>query len=171
MTGARINITLDDAAISAAFTRVAAALRGPALKAVAEGLLETTKQRFDRGVSPTGAAWAALNPAYAQIKRGNRILVAAGTLRNSVTREVVGNRITIGTKMPYAAVHQFGATIRPKNAKALVFRLGRTGPRGGRSSGFVRAKSVTIPARPYLGPTSTLYPHPHDKVRSISVSF
>ena len=37
-----------------------------------------------------------------------------------------------------AAVHQFGGTIKPKSGKLLAFR------------GHV-AKSVTIPARPYLG--------------------
>jgi len=39
-------------------------------------------------------------------------------------------------------VHQFGATIVPKDAKALCFMLG---------SRVVFAEKVTIPARPYLG--------------------
>lgn len=47
-----------------------------------------------------------------------------------------------GSNKIYAAVHRFGAVIRPKTAEAVRFRL---------ASGLVRARSVTIPARPYLG--------------------
>ena len=50
----------------------------------------------------------------------------------------------MGSNKPYAAVHQFGATIRPVRAKFLTLRT-----RQGEVWGF--AKEVTIPARPYLG--------------------
>lgn len=151
MTGARIDITLDDAAIRAAFGRLQDTMRGGVLKAIAAGLVEETQHRFDRGIGPTGTAWAALHPAYAAIKRGPGILREAGMLQRSITSHVSGSRVVVGSNLVYAAVHQFGATIRPRSAKALVFRLGMTGPRGGRSSGIVRASAVTIPARPYLG--------------------
>ncbi len=52
------------------------------------------------------------------------------------------DQIAVGSNRVYAAIHQFGGTIVPKTAAALVFRLG---------SRVVRAKSVTIPQRPYLG--------------------
>ncbi|WP_175404830.1 phage virion morphogenesis protein, partial [Endozoicomonas atrinae] len=42
----------------------------------------------------------------------------------------------------YAAVHNFGATIRPKKAKILAFP--------GKNGQTVFAKKVVIPARPFL---------------------
>lgn len=151
MTGARIDVSLDDAAIRAAFGRLSTALRSGALKAIGAGLVEETQTRFERASGPDGAAWAGLHPAYAAIKRGPGILRESRMLQRSVTSQVSGSRILIGSNRVYAAVHQFGATIKPKNAKALVFRLRPAGKGKGGNSGLVRAKSVTIPARPYLG--------------------
>ena len=69
----------------------------------------------------------------------DRTLTLDGYLRGKMTWQLVGDRtVEIGSNLPYAAVHQFGATIKPRAAKVLMFR------------GHV-AKSVTIPARPYLG--------------------
>jgi phage gpG-like protein len=50
----------------------------------------------------------------------------------------------VGTNVIYAAIHQFGGTIRPKSKRALRFRM------GGRL--FTLSK-VSIPARPFLGLT------------------
>lgn len=51
--------------------------------------------------------------------------------------------ILIGSDLDYAPVHEFGATIKPKRAKALHFKI------DGR---WVTASMVHIPARPYLRP-------------------
>lgn len=150
MTGARIQATFNDGPAQAAIRRLGG-VRPGLLKAFGVALVEDTNQRFERGVDPTGAAWAGLHPAYAMIKRGPGILRESRMLQRSITSAVNGNSVIVGSNRVYAAVHQFGATIRPKNGKRLAFRLGRVGPRGGKSSGMVFAKSVTIPARPYLG--------------------
>ncbi len=151
MSGARITYTLDDTAARAAVDRLGGLLRTGVMKAIGVALVEETQQRFDRGVDVWGIRWAPVHPAYAAIKRGPGILRASLMLQRSITFQAQDNRVTVGSNRIYAAVHQFGATIRPKNARALVFRLGRAGPRGGKGSGIVRTKSVTIPARPYLG--------------------
>lgn len=49
----------------------------------------------------------------------------------------------LGTNVRYAAVHQFGATIKAKHAPWLTFRVGEQ---------WARKKQVTIPARPYMPP-------------------
>ena len=49
----------------------------------------------------------------------------------------------IGTNLVYAAIHEFGGVITPKKAKALSFEIGGE---------LIFAKSVHIPARPYLRP-------------------
>lgn len=53
------------------------------------------------------------------------------------------NRIALGSDLKYAAIHEDGGTIKPKNAEWLVFKTAK---------GWVKTKSVTMPARPHLGP-------------------
>jgi phage virion morphogenesis protein len=113
----------------------------PLLAELGEYGLRSTRERFKTQTAPDGTAWAALQPWYQREKRRNRnrILTLNGYLRGQMTWQLVGDRtVEIGSNLPYAAVHQFGATIKPRAAKVLMFR------------GHA-AKSVTIPARPYLG--------------------
>ena len=113
----------------------------PLLAELGEYGLRSTRARFKTQTAPDGTAWAALQPWYQKEKRRNknRILTLDGYLRSRITWQFAGDRtVEIGSNLPYAAVHQFGATIKPRAAKVLMFR------------GHV-AKSVTIPARPYLG--------------------
>lgn len=145
MTGVRI--TIDDRAVRQALTALARLGRdpSPALKALGARLVAGTRNRIEAEQSPTGSAWPRLNPAYAAGKRGPGMLrerAMRGGLFGSLTSEVDGARLRVGTNKAYAAIHQFGGTITPKSAKALVFKM------GGRT---VHAKKVTIPARPFLG--------------------
>ncbi len=149
MSGARITYALDDKAFQGAVQRLGGVIRSGMVRQIGMALLVTTEERFQSQTEPFGAKWAALNPAYAAIKRGTNILTASRALVKSLTMEVSGTRVMVGSNRIYARVHQFGGTIRPKRANALVFRLGGVGPRGG--PGFVHARAVTIPARPYLG--------------------
>ena len=113
----------------------------PLLAELGEYGLRSTRARFKTQTAPDGTAWAALQPWYQKEKRRNknRTLTLDGYLRSRLTWQFAGDRtVEIGSNLPYAAVHQFGATIKPRAAKVLMFR------------GHV-AKSVTIPARPYLG--------------------
>lgn len=155
MSGARIGFTLDDKAFAASVTKLSGGLKTGVLRAIGVALVEVVNQRFESGTDPFGQKWHALLPAYAQIKKGPGILRASLMLQRSVTFATSPGQVTVGSNRIYAAVHQFGATIKPVNAKALAFRLGApsTGPRGGKKTSIfiVRAKSVTIPQRPYLG--------------------
>lgn len=106
-----------------------------------EYLMRSTEQRFKSQTAPDGTPWQALNPDYAEAKKYNKgkILTLRGYLRRYIHYQIPdANTVEVGSNLKYAAIHQFGGTIRPKAGKALSF--------GGR---FVR--SVTIPARPYLG--------------------
>ena len=54
--------------------------------------------------------------------------------------------VRIGTNLEYAAIHEFGGIIRPRNAPRLVFQV---------EPGVWRtATQVEIPARPYLRPAA-----------------
>jgi phage virion morphogenesis protein len=148
MAGATIKITVRDQGLRAAFRRLAAADRSlipAALKSLGELALKQTRRRFQEQKSPDGQAWAALNPEYAKGKRSRKILQELGMrggLLGTIVYRVEGRRVLIGTNKVYGAIHQFGGTIVPRRGDALVFRLGGK---------LVMARSVTIPARPYLG--------------------
>ena len=144
MSGARITAKFDDNALIQGMRQLQAMAVNnlPMMRAIGTALVETTQQRFETQTAPSGHAWAKLNPAYAALKTGPGILRERGMLYRSITFHAAPGQVEVGTNRVYGAVHQFGATIRPKQAKALVFRLGAK---------TIHAKSVTIPARPYLG--------------------
>jgi phage virion morphogenesis protein len=151
LPGARLTATLDDKDFQRAIQRFGGVIRSGMLRAIGTALVKTSDERFQTKREPFGAPWAKLLPAYADIKRGSGILFASGTLVRSLTYQVNGSNVIVGSNVIYAAVHQFGATITAKNAPALAFQLGARGPRGGIRKAFVHVQSVHIPARPYLG--------------------
>lgn len=148
MTGARISFEFRHEAFTAALQRLDIsnpARRLKLMKSIALGLRSATEDRFRSGTTPAGAPFQALNPLYAATRKQMPILQQQGFssgLADSITAQTARDQVTVGSNKEYAAIHQFGGVIRPKNKKALAFRL------GGR---VVLARSVHIPARPYLG--------------------
>jgi phage virion morphogenesis protein len=136
--------SLDDREFQQALSRLAGLMTNPTplLRAIGAGLVATTDARFSSGTDPWGRSWTPLNPAYAAAKRNSQILVESTALVRSVNFQTEGREVAVGSPLIYAGVHQTGATIKPVRAKALAFKLGGQ---------FVRARSVFIPARPYLG--------------------
>lgn len=85
-----------------------------------------TKERFDEKVGPDGSPWKAWSPRYAERQRkynpGASILRGGGPgLYESISSRVSGGRLSIGSRLVYAGVHQEGWAAK------------------------------NIPARPYLG--------------------
>lgn len=62
---------------------------------------------------------------FEQYIADKKILYSSGRLRNSITQDMTDDSVTVGTNLPYAAVHQFG---------------GMAG----------RGRKVRIPARPFM---------------------
>ena len=148
MAGASIQVTLNDKTITAALGRLQAMAHDttPLMRAIGVGLVENTRRRFEQAVDPDGFAWKPLLPAYAAVKTGPGILREAGMrggLMGSLTFDADARSVIVGTNKIYGAVHQFGAIIRAKNKRSLVFRFG--------CGALIFRQSVTIPARPYLG--------------------
>jgi phage virion morphogenesis protein len=144
--GATIDVVFDDQPVLDALERLAA-IGGSAaqlMTTLGNALVDSTRLRFSTNIAPDGSTWAALNPAYNEMRRPGPILVQGGHLRGSITFRASAGEVMIGSRMIYAGVHQRGARIEAKNAKALVFQMGAGG-------GLVRVRAVTIPARPYLG--------------------
>jgi phage virion morphogenesis protein len=147
MTGATLTAAFEDGRFREGIEKLQMLTRdfSPLLKTIGVGMVKSTQHRFVEAKDPEGRAWHALNPVYAETKKGPGILrnrAMSGGLMGSITFKVEGTVLRVGSNKKYAAIHQFGGVIRPVTAKALVFRMGGK---------LVRAGSVKIPARPYLG--------------------
>lgn len=103
---------------------------------LARRVQEQTRRRIrDTKTAPDGTPW---KPNRA----GTSTLLDSGALLRSIDFLVEGGQAIIGTGLVYARIHQRGGKIVAKTAKALRFLFGGK---------IVFARSVTIPARPYMG--------------------
>lgn len=71
-----------------------------------------------------------------------------GNLMNSINTRVMSTKanavtVAVGTNVIYAAIHEFGGTIKAKNKPFLAFVI---------DGKFIMTKSVYIPPRPYMRP-------------------
>ncbi|MDI3480793.1 MAG: hypothetical protein PWQ97_448 [Tepidanaerobacteraceae bacterium] len=108
-------------------------------KEIGEYVVSSTQQRFRAGKSPSGEKWP--KSIRAKIDRG-QTLRDTKRLQNSITSKAGYDKVEIGTNVKYAAVHQFGATIKPKRKNYLKFKIGKR---------WAQKKKVDIPKREFLG--------------------
>lgn len=125
MAGVRLDIHIDDVRLTEEIqARIRAITPNAALMSdIAEELLASTDERFDAGVGPDGTPWEKSKRAMAE---GGLTLVDTAQLVTGITADHSARDLVIGSNDIYAAIHQFG---------------GEAG----------RGKSVTLPARPYIG--------------------
>ena len=112
--------------------------------ALAEGVRESTLERFKESRSPEGKRWKTSIRAASE---GGKTLIDTSQLRNSIRSSSDDSGFAVGTNVKHAATHQFGAqgrTIWARRAKTLRFQIG---------GAWVSKKKVriNIPARPFLG--------------------
>lgn len=141
-----IRLAVDDT-LTPAITRALAAAHDftPALAAIAASLRTGTEARFRAETGPDGVAWL---PSQRVREKGGKTLQLRG-LRGGLLGRLLGSAghdgtsAWIGTNLVYAAIHQFGGTIRaiPKSKGGKGALKTPHGPRA----------SVTMPARPFLG--------------------
>jgi phage gpG-like protein len=112
--------------------------------ALAQGVRESTLERFRQGKSPDGRRWKSSKRA---ILEGGKTLVKTAQLRNSIHARSDASGFAVGTNAKHAATHQFGEPgriIRARRKKALRFQIG--------DKWIMRKQvKVKIPARPFLG--------------------
>ncbi|MGI9276424.1 MAG: phage virion morphogenesis protein [Endozoicomonas sp.] len=111
--------------------------RRPLFERLGRMMKTDTLMNFRHQSAPDGTPWAPLKI------RSGQILSDSGLLKRSINDKPGNDQVEIGTNKKYARTHQFGATIKPKKAKALAF----PGP-GGKK---IFAKKVVIPKREFLG--------------------
>lgn len=132
-----IQVSFDDAGAVGAFARLEAlgADLKPVMDGIGAGFIGAIDSRFQNESDPDGRKWVAN-------RRGGMVLTDRGFLANSFSPRTTGQEVEVGTAIPYAAIHQTGGVIKPKNGKALAFAY---------AGGFAVVKSVTIPQRRFLG--------------------
>lgn len=146
-----ISYRIDDRTVMDAIDKLLKQVDDPTdfYDALGNDLAELTRLHFHDGEDPYGVAWPA--PVF----RSGQPLRDTGRLMNSITHEADSQGVDVGTNVCYASVHQRGMTItakpgqpgqntcgRRKGAPYLVFK--------GIGGQTIRAKEVTIPARPFL---------------------
>lgn len=143
---ALLTLEIRDQQALAGLAKLRAGLHGRTglLNNLGETLVESTKQRIrDGGPAPDGTPWKPLQPLTLELKQNKDrgILWDSGMLKDTLAFDLEGDEaVAIGSMMVYARIHQEGGTIKPKVGRKALNVPGR-GPR----------RSVTIPARPYLG--------------------
>ncbi len=110
------------------------------MRAIADYMRSSTVERFNDQQGPDGKKWT---PSRRAIDKGGRTLIDRENLLGSITAASDATSAIAGTNLIYAAIHQFGGTIRAKGGAGGGKRALRT-PFGPRTS-------VTMPARPFLG--------------------
>lgn len=170
MTGATFTLRVDDAEVQGALDRLAARVTDltPALRAIGSVLESGTMRRFETETAPDGQRWL---PSQRAQREGGQTLTDTARLRHSITSQVSGSEVEVGTNVVYAAIHQMGGDIRhPGRAQTVQysvltkakgklrpgmwrFRRARDAGKKGVQSRQVEigARVVRIPARPYLG--------------------
>jgi len=129
-----VSITINDKAVTDALSRLSAAggNMGRAMADIGDMMVSRITEGFDQGESPYGEKWKPLadDTKHGRLRHnksnfrkngklsakgrresasGFQPLVDTGNLRNSITRNVSGNSVEVGTDLIYGATHQFGS--------------------------------------------------------------
>jgi phage virion morphogenesis protein len=127
----------------------------PAMKAIGETVRTSVIKNFMSEGRPD--RW---EPSRRAKKEGGKTLTDKGRLRNSITAKADSDRVVIGTKVKYAAIHHFGfddAVIIKDHIRRVKSRdiWGKIdGKRRKLARGVaavtIHTRKMKIPARPYL---------------------
>jgi phage gpG-like protein len=146
------NITVNDKALQISLKNFSARIQPPPLLKIAGEVMRGSIERTFREQGSPAGSWAPL--AASTLKRGKggagrKILIQSGRLKNSMTYQVNGDTLTIGTNLAYAQIQQEGGfagrhepSSRRKLGQHIDQHFGVHGP--------MRWRRPFIPARPYL---------------------
>lgn len=136
------DVKVDDVQVLGAIHRLMALGQNatPIMRDIAALGENSTRLRFRTETGPDGQRW---KPSLRAQIHGGRTLTKDGHLSGSISSNAGRDFAEWGVNRIYAAIHQFGGTIRPKKSGSLRFRLA--------NGAFATVRKVTIPARPFLG--------------------
>lgn len=111
MTGAAINVNLlDDRRLVRRLDRLAELDSFALLEGIGAEVVSQTQRRIavDKA-SPSGSPWPEWSAEYAETRHsGQSLLQGENHLLNSITFQVIGDSVLVGSPLVYAATHQYG---------------------------------------------------------------
>lgn len=145
---------------------------------MADILVKDVRGRFVTSTDPGGRPWKPLAKSP-RVGGGGLPLLDSGLLRASVFGYGTATGAAVATNMPYAALHEYGGTVRPVTSKYLAIPLTREAKRVGSPRRFpvklkfrpIRGRvargalyaakvdhyllvtEAVVPARPFLAPS------------------
>lgn len=136
-----IRVEVKDEKVLSALSRLSLQSDGrrDLLARIGAGEADNTRLRFSDQAGPDGTPW---EPSIRAMTQGGETLRDTGRLMNSITYVTNDDSVEVGTNVMYAAMMHGGGTIRAVGSGYLKFKIGPA---------WVQKKSVTIPARPFLG--------------------
>jgi phage virion morphogenesis protein len=159
-----ITVDIDDREVRAVLGRIAARCRdaSPLMREISADMLFAVQENFAKEGRPE--RWEKSRRVK---KKGGQTLQDSRRLHNSITAHSTATSAQVGTNVKYAAIHQFGGTVKHKErSQVLHFTQARKGQRTGgrdgdrfaranRKAGYamkvkIGAHETTIPARPFL---------------------
>ena len=102
---------------------------------ISERCVRSVKENFQQGGRPK--KWK----KSARAKKGGKTLIDTSRLINSITYQSFGDETRVGTNTIYAAIHNFGGTIKAKNKPFLKFQI---------DGQWKQVKSVDMPKREFM---------------------
>lgn len=111
--GVRVNLAADPR-ILARLERLGQFDLGPLLEGIGMEVETQTRRRIqDDKAAPDGSSWPEWSAKYAKTRHsGHSLLQGEGHLQDSITYEVSGDSVLVGSPLVYAATHQFGDPAR-----------------------------------------------------------
>lgn len=121
------------------------------MRTLADLAARLTPATVQRATALTANQAGSLMVARTRMRMSGRVLNRrSGRLLRSVRYDVKAQgmlttlSVSAGAPGVHIKPHEFGATIRPKRAQFLTFKIGNR---------WIRARKVTIPKRPTIGPS------------------
>lgn len=165
MTGISISVDLQEATARQALRDLLARMENPRgfYKGVGELLLASTSRRFEAETGPDGKPWAPLKPSTIRARTKNKQLPlkilrsnskgkAGSSLAGSINYIATDDEVRVGSPVIYAAIHQLGGTIEKQaGSRYMVGRRFAKRDKEGGADVAIKAHTITIPARPYIG--------------------
>lgn len=90
----------------------------PALHEIGQLMVASTDENFQNEQNIYGVKWKQNTPATLHYKASRgfimKVLQRRGMLRSSIQYRIEGDKVSVGTNLPYGAFHQYGTNRLPK---------------------------------------------------------
>lgn len=115
MSGAGVQVNLAQSPrLTGLLDRLVQIDTAPLLESIGMEVETQTRRRIqDEKAAPEGGSWPGWSERYARTRHsGHSLLQGEGHLQDSITYEVRGDSVLVGSPLVYAATHQFGDPAR-----------------------------------------------------------